>query len=98
MSKPFSLRVALLSMVFPMMVLSGQPAAAAGANAATESLPARSAAEADKRADEASSRPATAPPKRLSPLAGNDAAAWASVPRWSHPRPASRPKVRRSSL
>ena len=37
-------------------------------------------------------------PRRLSPLAGTDAEAWASVPRWSHPRPTARAKPRRSGL
>lgn len=41
---------------------------------------------------------ATGAPKRLSPLAGTDAEAWASVPRWSHPRPAAHAKARRSGL
>jgi hypothetical protein len=39
---------------------------------------------------------ASGAPKRLSPLAGTDAEAWASVPRWSHPRPAAHAKPRRS--
>jgi hypothetical protein len=39
---------------------------------------------------------ATGVPKRLSPLAGTDAEAWASVPRWSHARSNVHPKTRRS--
>jgi hypothetical protein len=50
----------------------------------------------DMSFDDPSPREATGAPKRLSPLAGTDAEAWASVPRWSHPRPAARPKPRRS--
>jgi len=50
----------------------------------------------DMSFDDPSPREATGAPKRLSPLAGTDAEAWASVPRWSHPRPTARAKPRHS--
>jgi hypothetical protein len=73
---------------------SGKPALATTAVATSDDGDGSAAAQSDD------SQPAlaTGVPKRLSPLAGTDAEAWASVPRWSHPRPAAHAKARRSGL
>lgn len=73
---------------------SGKPALAATAMADTASGDGDGSATA--QSDDSQPALASGAPKRLSPLAGTDAEAWASVPRWSHPRPAARAKPRRS--
>jgi hypothetical protein len=74
---------------------SGKPALATTTMADTASGDGDGAAA---QSDDSQPALATGMPKRLSPLAGTDAEAWASVPRWSHPRPTARAKPRRSGL
>jgi hypothetical protein len=73
---------------------SGKPALATMAVADASSGDDAAAAQ----SDDSQRSLASGAPKRLSPLAGTDAEAWASVPRWSHARPAAHAKVRRSGL
>lgn len=71
---------------------SGKPALATAAVATSDDGDGSAAAQ----SDDPQPALATGVPKRLSPLAGTDAEAWASVPRWSRPRPAAHAKARRS--